>query len=77
MTVDINGIITNYVVLLSSIDGLNTTYIVQLEELVIGGLQPFTIYAVAVASENSIGVGPFTRSVLVQTLEDGIIFTFD
>lgn len=46
-------------------------YIVFSEEFTIGSLQPFSVYAVSVAVENSVGVGPFSTPELVQTLEDG------
>ena len=68
-----NGLITNYVVHFSSLQsGLNYTYDVHSQQLVIGSLRPYSVYSVAVASENSIGVGPYTEIAVVQTLEDGI-----
>ena len=67
-----NGIIRNYIVNLSSVkSGYNATYVVYSEEIVISGLDPFSMYSVRVASENSVGIGPYSRYEHVQTLEDG------
>lgn len=67
-----NGIIRNYIVKLSSVkSGHNATYVVYSEEIVISDLDPFSVYSVGVASENSVGIGPYSRYELVQTLEDG------
>ena len=38
--------------------------------LIVGGLEPFTSYQCSVAAL-TINQGPFTISVVVQTLEDG------
>ena len=54
--------------------GSNSSNIyVESEELIVGNLQPFSVYGVSVAAENSIGVGPFSTPEPVQTLEDGIL----
>ena len=69
-----NGIILNYVVNISQIGyTLTNMYLEFSEQLTVGNLQPFSLYAISVAVENSVGVGPFSVPELVQTMEDGNI----
>ena len=70
-----NGIIISYIVNLTTLDsGLSILFTVSSLEMDIGHLQPFSVYTVAVASQNSVGVGPYTHDALVQTLEDGMLY---
>ena len=74
LDVHINGVILNYVVKITKISSTLTVIYMEInEELLVGSLQPFSVYGVSVAVENSIGVGPFSSpEEVLQTLEDGI-----
>ena len=70
-----NGVITGYI--------LNVTSLVmgETEELFtestgyyLGPVSPYTSYIAAVAAQTDAGRGPFSASISVQTLEDGIFF---
>ncbi len=39
--------------------------------MVVDGLNPHTTYAVQIAAENSIGIGPLSAVYLIKTSEDG------
>lgn len=67
-----NGILISYIVNFTTVhSGSIVIFTVHSLEVEVGHLQPYSVYAVAVASQNSVGVGPYTRTALVQTLEDG------
>ena len=70
---DQNGVITGYI--------LNVTSLVmgETEELftestgyVLDPVSPYTLYSAAVAAQTAAGRGPFSTSIFVQTLEDGV-----
>lgn len=69
---DQNGVITGYVINITSLD---TGVIQQLfstsNSLQVSSLDPFTVYSCIIAARTAIGPGPFTRVLPVQTLEDG------
>ena len=73
LDVHTNGVILNYVVKITHTGSTSTNVYQEVsEELLVGSLQPFSVYGVSVAVENSIGVGPFSSpEEVVQTLEDG------
>ena len=68
---DQNGVITGYI--------LNVTSPVmgETEELFTEStdpVTPYTLYSAAVAAQTDAGRGPFSVSISVQTLEDGVFF---
>ena len=69
-----NGIITGYFI---NITTLVTREVVQVFTLdnnyTINFLQPFTVYNLIVAASTSVGIGPFSVVLTIQTLEDGKI----
>ena len=67
-----NGIIRSYVVNITRVDAVNDVMVhsTTASSLIVGGLEPFTSYQCSVAAV-TINQGPFTISVVVQTLEDG------
>ena len=71
-----NGIITGYLINLTAI-GTGETFQVSsaTTNLVIQSLRPFSTYLCAIAAETSVGTGPFSISVSVQTNEAGMLYT--
>ena len=67
-----NGIITGYFV---NITTLSTREVFQVFTLdsnyTITLLNPFTMYNLIVAASTSVGIGPFSMVLTIQTLEDG------
>lgn len=67
-----NGVITGYVINITSLDtGVSQQLFSTVNTLQVSNLSPFTVYSCIVAARTAIGLGPFTRIVNVQTLEDG------
>lgn len=70
---DQNGVITGYVVNVTSLDSaviqqISTT---ATNTLLVSGLSPFTVYSCIIAARTAVGLGPYTTVVTVQTLEAG------
>lgn len=67
-----NGFIIGYVVNITALetgatDHMSTPYL----NLTLHSLHPFTTYSCIVAARTSVGLGPFSTTVNVRTLEDG------
>ena len=67
-----NGMITNYTVEFSSLGGSVIPDVLMVNErrFTASGLTPFTNYTFQVAGVNSIGTGPFSDLITIQTVED-------
>ena len=68
-----NGMITNYTVEFSSLGGSVIPGVLMVDErprFTANGLTPFTNYTFRVAGINSIGTGPFSDLITIQTVED-------
>ena len=72
-----NGIIIGYTV---NITALETGATIQMstpyQNMMLYSLRPFTTYSCIVAARTSIGLGPFSTTINVQTLEDGKSYKF-
>lgn len=67
-----NGIITGYLVNITALETgamihMSTPYL----NLTLHSLRPFTTYSCIVAARTSVGLGPFSTTINIQTLEDG------
>ena len=62
--IDRNGDITGYSVRVNGKNDMNVT----LREATISGLSPSTVYNVSVAAINSMGTGPHSDVIMVETL---------
>lgn len=77
LEVDQNGVITNYSINISNLESgnSNTLSVSSLtHRTVFHQLHPYTTYGIAVAAENSAGVGPFTSVMYARTSEDGELY---
>ena len=61
--IDRNGDITGYSVRVNGKNDMNVT----LREATISGLSPSTVYNVSVAAINSMGTGPYSDVIMVET----------
>ena len=61
--IDHNGNITGYSVRVNGDNDMNVT----LREATISGLSPSTVYNVSVAAVNSMGTGPYSDVIMVET----------
>lgn len=72
-----NGIITGYVM---NITALSTGEILQVftsdGNYTVDSLKPFTAYSFIIAASTSVGIGPFSTDLTIQTLEDGKNFAY-
>ena len=67
-----NGIIIDYIVNITALETGATFHMSTLYlNLTLHSLRPFTTYSCIVAARTSVGLGPFSTIVNVQTLEDG------
>ena len=67
-----NGIITDYVINITALDtGEISQSITSDRNLTLSSLTPFGTYAFIIAARTSIGAGPFSTDITIQTLEDG------
>lgn len=64
-----NGIITSYMLRMNSSMGNNISSADK--QAIVVGLFPYTTYSVRVSAVNSVGGGPFSRAVIIATLEAG------
>ena len=62
--IDRNGDITGYSIRVNGENDMNVT----LREATISGLSPSTVYTVSVAAINSMGTGPYSDVIMVETL---------
>ncbi len=71
--VEQNGVLRNYTVTVRNEDLL---IIVQKQtdqlEIYVDELRPFHLYYISVAASTRIGIGPYTREILIEMPEDGI-----
>ena len=69
---DRNGEIVGYSVRITSLETseMNVQFVLN-KELELTGLRPFITYSLVVAAQTAVGIGPYSRIILVQTLEDG------
>ena len=67
-----NGIIIGYIANITTLE-IGTTVQISTSHLnlTLDALRAFTTYSFIVAARTSIGLGPFSTTVNVQTLEDG------
>ena len=67
-----NGEIIGYSVETTALkmSGTSTQFVVGLD-LELSGLKPFTTYYLVIAAQTAVGIGPYSRVLYVQTLEDG------
>ena len=70
---DQNGIIVSYVINVTEADsGVSFQLFSRNTSLSVSSLLPFTSYNFLIAASTSIGVGPFSRLLTLQTPEDGM-----
>ena len=68
-----NGIITDYIINVTALDtGEISQYITPNRSLMLNTLTPFSTYAFIIAARTSVGAGPFSTDITIQTLEDGM-----
>ena len=71
-----NGIIRDYIINVTALDtGVISQIITSDLNLTLDMLTPFSTYAFIVAARTSIGAGPFSTDLTIQTLEDGKTLT--
>ncbi len=69
---DQNGVIISYVIDVTVIETGETFGIISNDTLLsVTGLRPYRTYICAIAASTSIGLGPYSVSLTVNTLEDG------
>ena len=71
---DLNGVLLGYDILVrEDVASINRTIQspANTSNLVITGLQPYTVYWVAIAAFTKIGTGPFSNEIEVLTNESG------
>ena len=67
-----NGIIVNYVINVTEADrGVTFQLFSRNTSVSVNSLLPFTSYNFLIAASTSVGVGPFSRLLTLQTPEDG------
>ena len=66
-----NGIILEYTVTTVNDNMTNITQLSTATNAVVSNLRPFTVYEVTVAAHTSVGRGPFSVGITVQTNETG------
>ena len=69
---DQNGVITGYVITVTSLDTtISTQYTTVTTMYTVPNLNPFTNYVCVIAATTAVGQGPFSNTFYVQTLESG------
>lgn len=69
-----NGIIIGYIVNITALEtGTITQMLTPYQNMTLYSLRPFTTYSCIVAARTSVGLGPFSTIINIQTLEDGKI----
>ena len=72
-----NGVIIGYVVNVTSLEsGSIRQLTTQSAYLFVQNLDPFTVYSCYIAARTSVGVGPFSTVITVQTMEAGKLLFF-
>ena len=67
-----NGVITSYTVIVMNMQtGTEQAYVCEVTSLSLSSLSPYTTYESEVAANTTIGMGPFTTSIVFLTPEDG------
>ena len=66
-----NGFINGYQLIITDVNGINSTATTPYTNYTAMGLQINTLYNFEVASATAIGLGPFSDPVSNQTFEDG------
>ncbi len=69
---DQNGVIISYLISVT-INETGENFVLSTNDtsLSITGLRPYRTYICTIAASTSVGVGPYTMGVIVETLEDG------
>ena len=76
LTEDQNGVITGYILNVTSlVAGETEELFTESTAYILHSVSPYTLYSTAVAAQTDAGRGPFSVSISVQTLEDGMFFT--
>ena len=69
---DRNGVITGYIVDINSLDSEEMLQLMSTSNsITVSSLSPFTVYICTIAATTSVGSGPSSEAVVVQTLEEG------
>ena len=69
---DRNGALTGYVIQVTNTTTGETFAVTSQENSTeIGSLKPYTTYICVVAAQTSVGVGPYSTTLMIQTDEDG------
>ena len=67
-----NGVIISYVInVTNAVTLVSVQYYTATTSIIISNLEPFTTYVCVVAAATSVGVGPFSHLLFVQTDEGG------
>ena len=66
-----NGVISTYIVEFEDLSGAAVRGEVRDQTFTASGLTPHTTYSFRVAGNNSIGLGPFSKSMNIATDQDG------
>ena len=75
LTEDQNGVITGYILNVTSlVTGETEELFTESTAYILDSVSPYTLYSAAVAAQTDAGRGPFSVSISVQTLEDGVFF---
>ena len=76
LTEDQNGVITGYILNVTSlVTGETEEVFTESTAYMLASVNPHTLYAASVAAQTNAGRGPFSALISVQTLEDGMLFT--
>ncbi len=69
---DQNGVIISYLISVT-VNETGETFVLSTNDtsLSITGLRPYRTYICTIAASTSVGVGPYSTSVIAETLEDG------
>ena len=68
---DRNGVITGYVINVTNTRRNETLQYTSNTTLTLSTLSPYTTYYCVVAARTSVGTGPFSTVITLQTLQDG------
>ena len=79
LPIDQNGVITMYEVMYTPLEDfgvtiLANTTIIPEQSTVLQNLQEYVNYSISVRAFTGIGMGPFSSTLIVLTLEDGEIY---
>ena len=75
LTEDQNGVIIGYILNVTSlVMGETAEIFTESTSYILDPVSPYTLYSAAVAAQTDAGRGPFSVSISVQTLEDGVFF---